>query len=110
MSQATVFYLTVRNSCFSVHTNKQMNPINIDHNALHLLMGTYTDLLYHIVFGTKYRIPCLQKNKRHILLKYIRGILNKNKCHLYRINGIEDHLHILTHTCPTSGGFIQQWR
>jgi len=25
----------------------------------------------------------------------------KQKCHLYRINGIEDHIHIVTHLHPT---------
>lgn len=29
------------------------------------------------------------------------GILKNNKCHLYRINGVEDHLHILTSLHPT---------
>jgi REP element-mobilizing transposase RayT len=78
-----------------------MNPANINRKVLHPFMSTHTQLLYHIVFGTKYRIPCLQKNKRQVLYKYIWGILNNNKCHLYRINGVEDHLHILTHIHPT---------
>lgn len=41
------------------------------------------------------------KNNRLILYKYITGILKNKKCHLYRINGIEDHIHILTHIHPT---------
>jgi len=64
-------------------------------------MSTYTQIIYHIVFGTKYRTPSLQINQRNMLFKYIWGILNNNKCHLYRINGMEDHLHILTHIHPT---------
>lgn len=63
-------------------------------------MSTYTQVYYHIVFGTKYRKPCLQKAKREDLFKYIWGILNKKKYHLYRINGVEDHLHIFTHIHP----------
>lgn len=27
-------------------------------------------------------------------------VLSKRKCHLYRINGVEDHLHIVTHLHP----------
>jgi hypothetical protein len=27
-------------------------------------MSTYTQIHYHIVFGTKYRTPCLQINQR----------------------------------------------
>ena len=78
-----------------------MNPIITHNNAEVPLMSTHTQLFYHIVFGTKYRIPCLQKNKRHVLFKYIWGILNNKQCHVYRINGVEDHLHILTHIHPT---------
>ena len=29
------------------------------------------------------------------------GILKNKKCHLYIINGVEDHLHILTHIHPS---------
>ncbi len=29
------------------------------------------------------------------------GILKNQKCHLYRINGAADHLHIVTHLHPT---------
>jgi putative transposase len=29
------------------------------------------------------------------------GILENKKCHLYQINGVEDHIHILTHLHPS---------
>lgn len=64
-------------------------------------MSTYTQILYQIVFSTKNRERTLSPNNRPQLFKYIWGIINNNKCHLYRINGIEDHLHILTHLHPT---------
>ena len=35
------------------------------------------------------------------MYKFIWGILQKKKCHLYRINGIENHIHIITHIHPT---------
>ncbi len=35
------------------------------------------------------------------MFKYIWGILKNKKCHLYRINGVEDHLHIVTHLHPS---------
>ena len=56
----------------------------------------HTKLIYHIVFGTKYRRKVLTKDKRTDLFKFIWGILEKKKCHLYRMNGVEDHIHILT--------------
>ena len=64
-------------------------------------MSTYTQILYQIVFSTKYRESTLTKNKRDELFKYIWGLLKNKKCHLYRINGVEDHLHIVTHLHPT---------
>jgi putative transposase len=60
-------------------------------------MSTYTQSLYQIVFSTKRREPSLTKDNRPELFKYIWGILKNKKCHLYRINGVEDHLHIITH-------------
>lgn len=64
-------------------------------------MSTYTQLLYQIVFSTKYKERTLTKANRRKLFSYIWGVLKNNKCHLYRINGVEDHLHIVTHIHPT---------
>ena len=64
-------------------------------------MSTFTQLLYHIVFSTKNRKSSLSDENRQEIYKYIWGILNEKKCHLYRINGTEDHIHILTHIHPT---------
>ncbi|MCB0741409.1 MAG: transposase, partial [Chitinophagaceae bacterium] len=57
-------------------------------------MSTYTQILYQIVFSTKYRKPVLLKENRDKLFQYIAGILKNKNCFLYRINGVEDHLHI----------------
>ena len=35
------------------------------------------------------------------LYKYIWGIIRNKKCHLYRINGIDDHIHIFISLHPT---------
>ncbi len=63
----------------------------------------------------------MEKENRPTLFKYIWDVLNNKKCHLYRINGVEDHLHIVTHLHPSvalsdlvkdiklsSSGFIQE--
>jgi len=63
-------------------------------------MSTYTQLLYQIVFSTKNREHTLTYNKQE-LFKYITGILKNKNCHLYQINGVEDHLHIVTHIHPS---------
>lgn len=64
-------------------------------------MSTYTQILYQIVFGTKCREHTLTATSRPELFKYIWGILKEKKCHAYRINGVEDHLHIVTHLHPS---------
>lgn len=64
-------------------------------------MGTFTQTLYQIVFSTKHREKTLSKDERPELFKSIWGILKNNKCHLYRINGVEDHIHIITSLHPS---------
>ena len=64
-------------------------------------MGRYTSIIYQIVFSTKHRTPYLHKDMRHELFKFIWGIFKNKKCHLYRINGVEDHLHIIMDLHPS---------
>ena len=64
-------------------------------------MGTYTQILYQLVFSTKNREKTMVESGQEELYRYISGILKNKKCHLYRIGGIEDHLHIVTHIHPT---------
>ncbi len=64
-------------------------------------MGTFTQTLYQIVYSTKYREPTLDKAERQLLYKDIWGILKKKNCHLHRIGGIEDHIHIITSLHPS---------
>src|SRR5688572_25530141 len=65
-------------------------------------MSTYTQLLYQLVFSTKMRLPTLQKHGREKLFAYITGVLSNKKCHCYRIGGVEDHIHIITHIHPST--------
>jgi putative transposase len=63
-------------------------------------MSTYAQIYYHIVFSTKDRAPALAADRREELFRYIWGILQNKDCHLYRINGVEDHVHIFTSLHP----------
>ena len=38
---------------------------------------------------------------RSTLFGYITGIHKAKGCHLYRLNGVEDHIHIATHVHPS---------
>lgn len=64
-------------------------------------MSTYTQILYQIVFSTKYRERTLSAGDRPRFYSYISGILQNKKCHVYQIGGVEDHIHIVTHLHPS---------
>ncbi len=64
-------------------------------------MSTHTAISYHIVFSTKDRRPVLRRDRREDLFRYIWGIIKNRQSHLYRINGVEDHLHILSSLHPS---------
>lgn len=62
---------------------------------------SHRQILYQIVFGTKNREATICEENCHELYKFIWGIIKNNKSVLYRINGIEDHIHILSDLHPT---------
>lgn len=64
-------------------------------------MSTYTQILYQIIFGTKHHKPVMSKTTRSRLFGYMIRSLESKKCHPYQINGVENHLHILTHLHPS---------
>jgi putative transposase len=64
-------------------------------------MSTFTQIYYHIVFSTKNREPVLRSDGREELFRYIWGIIRNKNSHLYRINAVEDHLHILSSLHPS---------
>jgi putative transposase len=53
------------------------------------------------VFRTKDSLPIINQEYASQLYSYITGIVKNKNCHLYRINGIENHLHILTDLHPS---------
>ena len=64
-------------------------------------MSSYRQHLYHIVFRTKDSLPTIKQNNVNELYSYITGITRQKNSHLYRINGVENHLHILTDMNPS---------
>jgi len=61
----------------------------------------YTQILYHIVLRTKRSEPSIAQENVSSLYKYIWGIIKNKKGKLYRINGMEDHIHILSDLHPS---------
>ena len=64
-------------------------------------MSTYRKIYYHIVFGTKNRQAVISQEHEEEMYKYIWGVIKKQNCFLYRINGTADHIHILTDLHPS---------
>ena len=65
-------------------------------------MSSYRQLVYHIVFRTKYGSPTISQDNADELYAYIAGIIRNMNSRPYRINGIENHLHILTDLHPST--------
>ena len=63
-------------------------------------MSSYRQILYHLVFRTKDSRKTLIKEHSHELYAYILGIIRNRNGFLYRINGMEEHLHILSDLHP----------
>ena len=64
-------------------------------------MSTYTNLLFHIIYSTKYRKPLIQSAWQDELYAYIGGIIREEKGTLLKIGGIVDHVHLLAKLSPT---------
>lgn len=63
-------------------------------------MSTFTNLLFHIIYSTKYRKPFIRPDWQDDLYGYIGGIVREKKGTLLRIGGIEDHVHLLAKLSP----------
>jgi REP-associated tyrosine transposase len=61
---------------------------------------TYTQLTYHIVFGTKDRIPCITGVMRPRLWEYLGGAIRGEGGIALLVNGVVDHVHILARLRP----------
>ena len=64
-------------------------------------MSTFTNLLLHIIYSTKYRKPTIHTEWQDDLYGYIGGIVRDQKGKLLKIGGVEDHVHLLAKLGPT---------
>lgn len=76
---------------------------NLSHEtatATDYIMGSFTQLSYHVVFGTKYRKPIITEAIRQDLYEYLGGILRANGGSSIEIGGVADHVHLLVRLSP----------
>ena len=59
------------------------------------MSSTYLSLHYHIVFGTKDRIPFIDASWRTKLHEYMGGVIKGLEGVPEKIGGVADHVHIL---------------
>lgn len=64
-------------------------------------MGSFRQIYYQIVFGTRYRQAVIPEEYCNDLYSYIAGLIRNKKSTPYQINGIEDHIHIFCDLHPT---------
>lgn len=57
---------------------------------------SHTHFLYHIVFGTKDRMPLISERWENELYKYLAGIIKNHGGEPIEIDGMPDHVHIFT--------------
>jgi putative transposase len=64
------------------------------------MANTYTNLLYHIVFSTKNRLPLIEPSVRKDLHSYLGGIVRELGGTALEIGGVADHVHLLVKLTP----------
>ena len=61
---------------------------------------SYAQLYFHIVFGTKDHVPLIAHTWEDELYRYIGGIIRGQKGEPIEINGMSEHVHVLTRLSP----------
>ncbi|AYB29314.1 transposase [Chryseolinea soli] len=64
-------------------------------------MSSYRRVIYHIVFATINRQPTISEQHCQELYRYIGGVIAKRNSIPYEINGVGDHIHILSDLNPS---------
>lgn len=62
--------------------------------------SAWTQLHYHLVFGTKLRQPLITKDLEERLHPVLGGIARDQRCSLLVVGGMNDHVHLLVRSRP----------
>src|SRR4030095_11511976 len=65
---------------------------------------SHTHLLYHIIYGTKNRLPLVSESWESEFYKQMGGIVRNHHGVAIEINGMPDHLHLLVRLKPVIAG------
>lgn len=64
-------------------------------------MSTFTQIIYQIVFGSKYITPFLDSSNQDKLFNYMAGTARNKNCIPYKIGGHKNHVHMIVSIHPT---------
>jgi REP element-mobilizing transposase RayT len=64
------------------------------------MSGTYSNLLYHVNFSTKFRYPLITNAIRADLHAYLGGIVREREGIALAVGGMPDHAHLLLKLKP----------
>jgi putative transposase len=64
------------------------------------MAGTYSQLIYHIIFSTKRREPLITPRLQADLYSYVGGILSCQQGILLEVGGMPDHVHLVIRVKP----------
>ncbi|WP_417747175.1 IS200/IS605 family transposase [Rosistilla oblonga] len=64
------------------------------------MSSTHTNLLFHIVYSTKYRRDMIGADVQPRLYEYIGGVVREHKGILLEVGGMPDHVHLLAKLSP----------
>ena len=65
------------------------------------MAGTYHELVFHLVWSTKDRVPLITPTVEERLLRYVRAKCEELGYTLHAAGCVEDHLHLLLTLPPT---------
>ena len=60
-----------------------------------------SNVLLHLIFSTKNRQPFIDSNIENELHAYMSSICIANGCHVHKIGGVEDHVHLFVNLSRT---------
>ncbi|MFL6335486.1 MAG: IS200/IS605 family transposase [Pyrinomonadaceae bacterium] len=65
------------------------------------MANTYTSLYYHVVFSTKNRAMCINREIEGRVWAYVGGVARKHGITALQVGGYEDHIHALIVAPPS---------
>ena len=71
------------------------SPERAKQGAKYHMPQSLSNILVHLVFSTKQRVPWLSPTVRDDVFPYMTGVLQNLGCQVIQVGGVEDHIHLL---------------